>query len=158
MADSFTLDTLDIRILDTLQKNADLTNQDLAQQVHVSAATCLRRVKRLQKLGFIEKTVAILAPDRCGYPLTGIVQVTLDAQTADVVAYFEQKACAQPEVTQCYRVSSGADLVLIVVLKDMQAYHQLAHALFTRANRVRNVRCLFATHRAKFETSIPLSS
>ena len=50
---STTLDITDLKILDWLQKDASLSNQELAEKVFVSPPTCLRRVKRLKDLGFI---------------------------------------------------------------------------------------------------------
>jgi hypothetical protein len=57
------LDDLDRRILEQLQQDASLTNHALAERVHASPPTCLRRVKRLNALGVIAKQVAILDPD-----------------------------------------------------------------------------------------------
>ena len=58
--DKFDLDDVDLRILDQLQRDASLSNLDLAAATHTSAATCLRRVKRLVAGGVIERRVAIL--------------------------------------------------------------------------------------------------
>ncbi len=151
-----TLDDLDFKILSHLQKDSSITNQELAELVHASAPTCLRRVRRLTESGVIEKQVAILSPAACGQPLTAITEITLESQAADEVERFEHKMLAEPAVTQCYRVSTGPDLVLVLVLPDMQAYHALAHRAFTSAHKVRNVRTFFATHRSKFETRLPL--
>ena len=57
---STTLDITDLKILDWLQKDASLSNQELAEKVFVSPPTCLRRVKRLKDLGFIQSIVALL--------------------------------------------------------------------------------------------------
>ena len=53
LPESVTIDPIDLRILDQLQRDASLSNQDLAAAVHTSAATCLRRVKRLVDAGVI---------------------------------------------------------------------------------------------------------
>ncbi|MBU0747279.1 MAG: Lrp/AsnC family transcriptional regulator, partial [Gammaproteobacteria bacterium] len=62
--ESITLDNTDLQLLNLLQTDAAQSNQSLAEQVHVSPPTCLRRVKRLQDAGLIERQVAILQPDR----------------------------------------------------------------------------------------------
>ncbi|WUR13330.1 Lrp/AsnC family transcriptional regulator [[Empedobacter] haloabium] len=150
------LDDVDRRILNALQQNAALTNAELAQLVHVSAPTCLRRVKQLRDSGVIEREVAIVAPAKVGTQLTAIVEITLDVQAADRMAEFEAHVAAEPAVLQCYRVSPGPDFVLIVQVTDMPAYHALAHRLFTSHVNVRNVKAYFSTHRSKFETRIPV--
>ncbi|AXA93251.1 Lrp/AsnC family transcriptional regulator [Massilia sp. YMA4] len=150
------LDDVDRRILNALQQNAALTNAELAQLVHVSAPTCLRRVKQLRDSGVIEREVAIVAPAKVGTQLTAIVEITLDMQAADRMAEFEAHVAVEPAVLQCYRVSPGPDFVLIVQVTDMPAYHALAHRLFTSHVNVRNVKAYFSTHRSKFETRIPV--
>ena len=152
------LEATDLRILDQLQHDASLSNLDLAAVTHTSAATCLRRVKRLVGLGVIERRVAVLSSQRLGAGLTAIVEVTLDRQGAEHLAAFEARAVARVEVQQCYRVSPGPDLVLLLQVADMAAYHALVQALFTQEANVRNVKTFFSVHRAKFHTRVPLPS
>ena len=150
------LDAVDLRILESLQADASLSNQALAAQVHVSPATCLRRVKRLLDAGIVERRVAILSPQKLGHGLTTIVEVTLDRQSAEALAAFEARAVAEDAVRQCHRVSPGPDFILIIQLADMAAYHALAQRLFTADANVRNIKSFFSVHRAKFETRIAL--
>ena len=151
---NITLDEIDRRILNALQIDASQTNSELARSVHVSAPTCLRRVKHLTDSGVIERQVAIVAPQLVGARLTAIVEITLDVQAAERMAEFEQLAADEPAVLQCYRVSPGPDFVLMVQVADMPAYHALAHRLFAAHANVRNVKSYFSTFRSKFETRI----
>jgi Lrp/AsnC family transcriptional regulator, leucine-responsive regulatory protein len=150
------LDDLDRRILNVLQTNAAQTNNELALQVHASAPTCLRRVKRLTDAGVIERQVAIVAPDRVAAGLTAIVEITLDNQAAERMAEFEALVADELAVLQCYRVSPGPDFVLVVQVADMAAYHALAHRLFAAHANVRNVRSFFSVYRSKFDTRIAI--
>ncbi|HZV92485.1 MAG TPA: Lrp/AsnC family transcriptional regulator [Caldimonas sp.] len=152
----FEVDGVDLRILDALQQDASLTNQALAERVHTSAATCLRRVKRLVDSGVIERRVALLSPQRMGHGLTAIVEVTLDRQSAESLAAFEARAVAEDAVQQCHRVSPGPDFILVVHVADMPAYHDLVQRLLTADANVRNVKAFFSVHRAKFETRVAL--
>jgi Lrp/AsnC family transcriptional regulator, leucine-responsive regulatory protein len=156
MKDSIDLDATDLRVLDQLQRDASITNHALAAAVHTSPATCLRRVKRLWEAGIIERTVAILSPQRIAGGLTAFSEVSLDRQGVEHLEAFEARAVAQPEVQQCYRVSPGPDLMLVLQMLDMAAYHALVQRLFTQDANVRNVKTYFSVHRAKFETRIPL--
>jgi len=148
------LDELDRRILNTLQVDASHTNAELAELVHVSQPTCLRRVKQLTASGVIERQVAIVSPDKVGARLTAIVEITLDVQAADRMAEFEAAVADEAAVLQCYRVAPGPDFVLVVQVTDMPAYHALAHRLFTTHSNVRNVKAYFSTFRSKFETRV----
>lgn len=151
-----TLDDLDRRILSQLQQDASLTNQALAERVHASPPTCLRRVRRLTQLGVIAKQVAILDPSKLGSTLTAIIEVTLDIQSAEHLQAFEDTALRETAILQCYRVSTGPDFVLIAHVLDMPAYHALVHRALTAAANVRNVRTFFSVHRSKFDTRIDL--
>ena len=147
-------DEIDRRILNALQQDASQTNAELAQTVHVSPPTCLRRVKHLTESGVIERQVAIVSPEKVGARLTAIVEITLDVQASDRMAEFEAHVAGEGAVLQCYRVSPGPDFVLIVQVADMPAYHALAHRLFATQTNVRNVKAYFSTFRSKFETRI----
>ena len=155
-SDPLTLDATDLRILDQLQSDASLTNQALAAAVHTSAATCLRRVKRLTEAGVIERSIAILSPQKLGAGLTAIVEVTLDRQGAEHLAAFEARAVAEAAVQQCHRVSPGPDFILVLQVADMPAYHALVQRLFSQDANVRNVKSFFSVHRAKFEPRVAL--
>lgn len=159
---SILLDAVDARILDALQTDCSISNQELAQRVLTSPATCLRRVKRLVDTGVIERRVAILAPDRAGggagllVGFTAIVEVTLDRQAVELQSTFEGRATEDPEVQQIYRVASGPDFVLVVRVDDMDGYQALARRLFTSDANVRNVKTYFALKRAKFDPRVPV--
>ncbi len=148
------MDEVDRRILNALQIDASQTNAELAELVHVSPPTCLRRVKQLTHMGVIVRQVAIVSPEKVGAQLTAVVEITLDIQAAERMAEFEQLVALESAVLQCYRVAPGPDFVLIVQVADMPAYHALAHRLFATQANIRNVRAYFSTFRSKFETRI----
>lgn len=158
--ESITLDGVDLRLLDQLQRDASLSNQALAELVHVSPPTCLRRVKRLVEAGLIERQVALLSPDKLapalGHGLTAVVEITLDRQDAEHLASFEARVAGDDAVQQCYRVSPGPDFCLVVHVRDMAAYLALAERLFTADANVRNVKSFFSLKRAKFQPLLPL--
>jgi len=154
------LDDIDWSLLAALQQDAAQPNQVLAERVHVSPPTALRRVRRLREAGLIAAQVALLDEDRIaaaqGHGLTAIAEVSLDRQGAEHLGAFERRAVQDAAVRQCYRVAPGPDFVLMLRVRDMPAYQALAERLFTQDANVRNVRVFFATRRAKFDTRVPL--
>ena len=158
--ESISLDAIDLRLLDALQRDASLTNQQLAADHHISPPTCLRRVQRLRAAGLIERQVAILSPDRLapllGHGLQALVEVSLDRQDAASLDAFEARVIADDAVQQCWRVSPGPDFVLVVIARDMPGYQALAQRLFTADANVRNVKAFFAIKRAKFDSRLPV--
>ena len=155
------IDSTDIKLLDALQTDASLSNQALAELVHISPPTCLRRVKRLRDAGLVERVLAILDPDKLakviGHGLTAIVEITLDRQGDEHLSGFEQRVHGDAAVQQCYRVSPGPDFVLIVQVADMPSYLALSQRLFTGDANVRNVKAFFSVKRSKFEPKVLLN-
>ena len=153
-------DAIDLALLDQLQRDAGLTNQELAARVHISPPTCLRRVRRLRDAGVIASEIAILDPDKLapllGHGLQALVEITLDRQGDEEQQAFEARVIADASVQQCYRVSPGPDFILVVHTRDMPDYLQLAQRLFTSDANVRNVKAFFSVKRAKFEPRIAL--
>ena len=143
-----------------MQMDCSLSNQALAELVHISPPTCLRRVKRLKDAGLIEREVALLNPDKLahitGQGLTVIVEITLDRQGNEHLSAFERRVNLNAAVQQCYRVSPGPDFVMIVYVADMPAYLALSQQLFTGDANVRNVKAFFSFKRSKFEPKLLL--
>ena len=148
------LDATDQRLLDLLQADASGSNQALAAAAGVSPATAQRRVKRLVAAGVIARQVALVTPPRGREGVTALVEVTLDRQGAEHLDAFERKVVAESAVQQCYRVSPGPDVVLVLWLRDMPAYAAFAQRVFTQDANVRNVKTFFSVSRAKFDPRI----
>jgi DNA-binding Lrp family transcriptional regulator len=154
------LDAIDLQLLSHLQEDAAQSNQTLAERVHVSPPTCLRRIKRLRDSGLIERDIAVLSVDKLasifGHGLCAMVEITLDRQDQAALEAFEQKVASEDAVQQCYRVSPGPDFCLVVYAPDMPGYLALTQRLFTQDANVRNVKTFFSIKRSKFGAKIPL--
>ena len=158
--ESISIDATDMALLRQLQRDAALSNQDLAALVHTSPPTCLRRVKRLREAGLIERQIAILNTEKMaaatGHGLTAIVEITLDRQDAQALDNFESRVGTDAAVQQCYRVSPGPDFVLVVHAAHMPDYLALAQRLFNTDANVRNVKAFFSVKRSKFGAELPI--
>lgn len=155
-----TIDSIDIGLLNQLQTDGSLSNQELAQRLHISPPTCLRRVKRLRETGLIEREIAVLSVDRLaqvtGHGLCAIAEITLDRQDSGALDAFEKRVGADEAVQQCYRVSPGPDFCLIVHAASMPDYLALVQRLFTADANVRNVKTFFSIKRSKFGARVAL--
>jgi len=157
---SGSLDAVDLQLLAILQADASISNIALADKLRISAPTCLRRTKRLQQEGWIEKQVAILSSDKLGlamgHSVTALIEVSLDKQGEELLQTFETRAVQETAVQQCWRVSPGPDFMLVVQVPDMPSYLAFTQRLLTQDANVRNVKAFFSVKRAKFGTQIPL--
>jgi len=94
------LDSIDKRILETLQKQGRLSNQDLSERVGLSPSASHRRVQRLEEEGFIAGYVALLDPKRLGRRTLVFVEITLQGQADEVLDAFEKAVARIPEVLE----------------------------------------------------------
>src|SRR5260221_6579771 len=84
------LDEFDIRLLEALQEDNQLSASELADQARLSPGSCLRRIKRMREEGVIAKDVSILNPEAVGRKLTMFVLVSLERERVDLIDFFFQ--------------------------------------------------------------------
>ena len=77
------LDKFDKHILALLQKDASLSNLELAERVGLSPSPCLRRVQKLETMGVITGRCALLSPKALGLGLTVMIQISVDRHTPE---------------------------------------------------------------------------
>src|SRR5690554_8090989 len=131
------IDKIDRRILEQIQKDASLTNQQLAEKVGLSPSPCLRRVRALEEAGIIVRTVTVLDHKKLGLSLTAIILIGMDRHTPERFAAFEEQVADYPEVQECYLITGqSADYMLKIVVPDMDHYHQF---LLNRITRIPGV-------------------
>ena len=119
-----TLDSTDLQILKTLQKNAKLTTKELADAVHLTPTPVFERQKRLERKGYIKKYVAVLDPDKLNQGLLVFCKVKLKQINHEIADAFTRRIMRIPEVTECYNTSGAYDYLLKVRAQDMKQYQE----------------------------------
>ena len=119
-----TLDSTDLQILKTLQKNAKLTTKELADAVHLTPTPVFERQKRLERKGYIKKYVAVLDPDKLNQGLLVFCKVKLKQINHEIADAFTRRIMRIPEVTECYNTSGAYDYLLKVRAQDMRQYQE----------------------------------
>lgn len=151
------LDEIDVKILQHLQREARISNVELANRVGLSPAPCLRRVRALEEAGVIRKYVALLDPRALNLNVTVLVQVSLDRQVAERFQMFEQAIRDRPEVLECDVLTGPSDFLLRVVVKDVAAYEQFQRDFLSRIDSVSSTNSSFALKQVKYYTELPLT-
>ncbi len=150
------LDELDHKILEILQKNARIPNTELADEVGLTPAPCLRRVRRLEEAGIIARYSALLEPKKVGLGLMVMVMVTLDRQTKAVYDRFTAQMRQRPEVLECLLLLGDRDFLLKVRVADLEAYQRFYLQHLTVLEGIRNVNSLIVVSEEKMETALEL--
>ena len=151
------LDRYDLRILAELQRDARISNQELAERIGLSPSPCSRRVKQLEDDGYILRQVALLDRKKLGLTLTVYVLVGMDRHTPERFAHFEAAIRQCPQVLECSLVTGmEADYQLKVVVPDMDHYQQFLLGTLTRIEGVSSVRSSFVLNQVLAGTELPL--
>ena len=151
------LDLIDHRILDALQSDGRLTNVALAERVNLSPSPCLRRLKRLEREGYISTYRAILDRRKVGLDLTVFIGVKVSAQGSSNPAKFQAAVLEMPEVVSCHVVSGEADFLLEVVVPDLEHYEHILIGTILGLPGVTEVKSNFAIRTVKTPSPLPLN-
>ena len=151
------LDAIDLRILKALQDDARLTNSDLADRVGLSASPCLRRVRRLEKEGFIRTYRAVLDREAIGLGLTVFVDIKVEKHNRENAQALQEALRALPEVVSCHMVSGAADFVAEIVVANLKAYERLLTEKLLTLPMIADIRSNFALSRVKSDAALPLT-
>lgn len=152
----YTLDSIDWKILNILQSDAGISNIELADLVCLSPSPCSRRVKNLEKQGFISKRVTLLDPQKAGLPVTVFVQVTLHHQVKKDLDRFAQQVLDWPEVMECYLMTGDFDYLIRVVTPDLHSYQTFLDEKLTAVDGIEHIKSSFSLKPICYKTELPL--
>jgi DNA-binding Lrp family transcriptional regulator len=122
------LDSVDLRILDELQRDGRISNQRLSERVGLSPRACLERLHKLEKARIIQRYQAILDLKRLGGASIFLAEVTLVNHAAKTAERFERTFKSLPEVAECYLVGGEFDYFARIVCRDAEQYQELTQS------------------------------
>lgn len=152
------LDRIDIKILNELQQNASLTNVELASRVNLSPSPCLARVKTLEKLGVIDRRIAVLDPAVLGIGVTAFIQVKLEKQVQLSLENFTRAIDRLSQVMECYLMTGDSDYLLRVMASDIEDLEDLIVNKISRIPGVSSIRSNLALKRISHKTVLPIDT
>lgn len=152
------MDRLDIKLLDALQRDGRLTNNQLAEQVGLSASQCSRRRSQLEADGAIRGYHADLDPGTMGFGVIAFVQVTLATHSPDNARRFLQLVTRVEEVQEAFAVTGEADYLLRIVARDLPALASLLNEIFLPHESVAHVRSSIALTTLKDTRLLPVAA
>jgi Lrp/AsnC family leucine-responsive transcriptional regulator len=151
------LDSVDLRLLEELQRDADRTNVELARLVELSPAATLHRVRRLKESGIVDRIVAWLDPVAAGFPLQVYVNVVLDTHDDASHRRFRAAVRDMPEVVSADWVTGETDAILVIVAREVAELQRVLVRLSTRAGAAR-VTTLLRLEELKPASPLPLAT
>ena len=150
------LSSIDIRILDELQKNSALSTAELADKVGLSQSPCWRRLQRLRDEGYIRREVAIL--DRAKLGSSFYVFAVLKTSALDEAgrAKFMKEVNAQAEITECHTIFGERDILLKVCARSLGWYQDFVFNTLMKLPGVVDIQSIPTLMELKSTTEVPL--
>jgi DNA-binding Lrp family transcriptional regulator len=152
------LDRIDIKILNELQQNASLTNVELAARVNLSPSPCLTRVRNLEKLGVIDRRIAVLDASVLGLGLTAFVQVKLEKQVQNSLDTFTRVIDRLGQVMECYLMTGDSDYLLRVMASDIEDLEDLIVNKLSRIPGVSSIKSNLALKKISHKAVLPIDT
>ncbi|GAB4351336.1 MAG: Lrp/AsnC family transcriptional regulator [Gammaproteobacteria bacterium] len=151
---NLTLDRIDREILNRLQANGRMTNAELAERVNLSPSACLRRIRALEKAGVIERYAALVNLAAIGKPNTVFVEISLNNQSEEALATFEQRAAECPDILECHLMAGDFDYLLRLAITDTRDYERVHKTQLSRLPHVARIKSSFALRTVCKKTAI----
>jgi len=155
---SLDLDRVDRAILEILQQDGRRANVDLADAVNLSPSACLRRIRRLEEAGVIDRYAALLDPSRVGLGTDVFVEITLIGQDEATLDAFEVAVAERPEIMRCHLMAGEFDYLVHVVVRDVADYEVLHRTHLAQLPGVARMVSSFALRPICDRTAFPLGA
>ena len=151
------LDRYDIAILRELQRDARLSNTELANRIGISAAPTWRRVRWLEEQGYITGYRAELDRRKLGLGVLAFVRVDADRNAAAATRELEEAIRRLPEVISCHYISGAGTFELQVMATDLDAFSRFSLDTLLNLPHVKDLHTSFSLGEVKAGAALPLS-
>lgn len=150
------MNDIDRKILAALQNDARLTNNELADEVGLSASQCSRRRAQLEAEGMITGYHARLDREKIGFGLTSIISVTLATHNADNSKLIRDLFAGLPEVMEAHAMTGDMDYYLKIVTTDLKSLSAFINDKLLAHEAVQQVKTAISLQTIKEITSVPV--
>lgn len=125
-------DHIDRALLAELQRDATLSQRELADRVGLSQNACWRRLKNLQDSGLLRGSAARIDREKLGLSLVVFVMLRTRHHSAEWLQTFRRHVLTIPEVIDFHRIGGDYDYQLKVVTRDMASYDKVYQRLIEK--------------------------
>lgn len=150
------LDKIDKKILNKLQENGKITNIQLSNEVGLSAAPTLERVKKLEKNGVIEGYHAKVNHSTVGLGIEAVIMINLVRQMENAITDFKRGIQDVPEITECFQITGQWDYIIKVVVKDIPAFERLIGGKLSKMDQISQMQSMVVLSKVKESKVSPI--
>ncbi len=150
-------DNIDKNLLHYLQQDSKTSTKIIAVKLGLSVTAVYERIKKLEKIGFIEKYVAVLNKEKIDRNFIVFCQIKLIRHSHEFIMKFERDVKSLKEVLECYNVSGEYDYILKVIVKNMKAYRNFINDKLTTLDYIGSTHSTFIITEVKQENIVSLT-
>ena len=150
------MDEVDLAILSELQVDGRLSLADLGHRVGLTAAPVQRRLRALEREGWISRYVALVDPRLARRAFEVFLEVLLEAESGQAFQAFEDEVRGLPEITECHRVTGSSHYLLKVVSRDAESFDRFFTQRLLALPGVRRTTRQVSLAKVKDTTALPL--
>lgn len=150
------IDSLDLKILKILQEKGKISNIQLSQEIGLSPAPTLERVKKLETSGMIKSYHAVINANKLGLGFSALIQISLTRQINNAIKNFTKAISEIPEVTQCLQVTGNFDYQLLVIVKDIPAFERLIADKLSKIEEIGQMQTMVVLSTIKDSKILPI--
>jgi len=150
------IDKTDLKILKILQEDGRITNLQLSNEIGLSPAPTLERVKKLEKSGIIQSYHAELDREALGLSVHTFMQITLLRHKNNAITNFIDQINSIPEIVECHHITGGSDYILRIMTKNMAAYERLVMDKLSKIEEIGHMQTQVILSTIKKSSTIPL--
>ncbi|WP_295814694.1 Lrp/AsnC family transcriptional regulator [uncultured Nitratireductor sp.] len=149
------IDQFDRKILRALQRDASLSQRDLAEKVGLSQNACWRRLKLLEERGIIRGRTLQVDRNKLGLGLVVFVMVKTRHHSTAWLQTFRQHVSSIPEIVDFFRIGGDYDYMLRIVTTDMESYDSVYQRLIQKVE-LESVTSYFAMEAIEERRPLPI--
>lgn len=147
-------DIIDKKLLSLLQKDSKVTTKYLSLKLDLSVTAVYERIKKLERIGVIEKYVAVLNKEKINKSFVVLCHIKLVQHSNEYITKFESEVIKLHEVLECFNVSGDYDYVLKIVVKNMKAYREFINTKLTKLQYIGSTHSTFIISELKNSTEV----
>lgn len=152
------LDAIDYQILSMLQQDCRMTIKELSARLSLTTTPVFERIKKMEKLGIIDRYIAVINPEKLGKKLNAFAQISLKEHSKAAVKAFVEHIISFPEVMECHYVTGAADFILKVLVADIEEYNQFVLNKLADVPNIGKVESALSLSVEKKSSVIPLKN
>ena len=116
------MDDIDVRIIREMQRDASLSQRDIAEKVSLSQNACWTRIRKLRESGIIDRYTITVNPRSVGIGVVVLMLIKTRYHSEDWTADFTRKLENECEVAEFYRIAGDFDYAVKVMTKDVESF------------------------------------